>query len=204
MYYPQEKTDISAKIRNYYFGNVKSIATKDLVQNYTNLFSDRMFFVPLHNFALEYRKHASLRLYFYTHKGQFSLARLLASSQKPYLPPLVNVILDMIVRWIKEHVLGFEIPHPGVCHADELPLFYDWLLGPAITEQSKDYAMSRTLIKTWTDFAHNDKTLTCNSVEWETVDPKSHNLFYMELNTEPKMISEPFENRVQFWKSLGV
>lgn len=113
LYYPQEKIDVSAKIRKFYFGDVENIATKELVSNYTNLFSDRIFFIPLHNFAKEYSKHADTRLYFYSYKGQFSFARLLASTQKPYFPVLVNVIMDMVIRWVEESVLGLQVPHPG-------------------------------------------------------------------------------------------
>jgi hypothetical protein len=118
--YPEEKTDVSAKIKKFYFGDVENIASKDLVLNYTNLFSDRMFFVPLHKFAKGFNKNkiAPLRLYFYTHQGKFSFARLLISTQKPYLPVIANVLLDMAVLWIEENVFGWEVPHPGVCKTD--------------------------------------------------------------------------------------
>lgn len=118
LYYPEEKSDITSKIRKFYFGETKNIATKDLVENYTNLFSDRIFFEPLHTFATHYKNHAPLRLYFYTHKGQFSLARILSASQKPYFTPTVNIILDILIRWVKENIFGWEIPHPGVCKLD--------------------------------------------------------------------------------------
>lgn len=46
--------------------------------------------------------------------------------------------------------------------------------------------------------------MKCQTVEWKTVDPNNKHLPFMRLDAQPRMIQEPFENRIKFWKSLGV
>jgi len=114
---PQEKEKLD-KIRKFYFNNEANIASRDFIQNYTNLFSDRHFFVPIHQFVQHYsasKEHAPVFLYYLTYQGKFSLAPMLAATQKPYFPVMVNILLDMMTRWVKSNILGMTIEHMGVC-----------------------------------------------------------------------------------------
>jgi hypothetical protein len=116
--YPEERKDVSDKIRKFYFGNVKSIASADLIQNYTNLMSDRQFFSPLHTFSRNYPTDTPMYLYFFAYQGDFCFSRILASTQKPYLPVIANVIIDMAARWVKSKVFNMDLGHPGVCKSE--------------------------------------------------------------------------------------
>ncbi len=50
----------------------------------------------------------------------------------------------------------------------------------------------------------SSKSLQINGVEWKTVKESDVHLPFMKLDMEPKMIAEPFEDRIKFWKSLNV
>jgi hypothetical protein len=114
--YPQERKDLSNSIRNLYFPNVRNIASANLIRNYTNLMSDRYYFSPLHRFARNYPTDASMYLYFFAYKGDFSLSRILASTQRPsYLPVIAKVVIDIAVRWVMTNVFRMKLDHPGVC-----------------------------------------------------------------------------------------
>jgi len=113
--YPEDDKSTSDKIRKFYFGDDKNIARPELIRNYTNLFSDRQFFVPLNRFVKNYSKNVPIYLYYFKYEGEFSFSRLLVSTQKPYLPVIANVLVDMAVRWVKENVFRMTLDHPGVC-----------------------------------------------------------------------------------------
>ncbi len=99
-------------IRKFYFGNNKNIASKAFLSNYTNMFSDRLFMVATHQHAKIYSSYAPIRLYYYTHRGDFCLGNIMASSQGRF-PFVVNVVLDVFSRWFRRTVLKEDVPHMG-------------------------------------------------------------------------------------------
>lgn len=170
-----ENEERAQKIRKFYFGNVKNIASIDYLKNYTDMLSDRTFIWATHTHAKLYSKHAPTRLYYYTHQGDFSLANIMVASQGRF-PFVVNVVLDMFTRWIKTTVFRQKVTHmgnifnyirgkiqfifyasvysfSGACHADEIPLLFNFILGYSIDKDNKDYELSANMIKLWTSFA---------------------------------------------------
>ncbi|CAL8090401.1 unnamed protein product [Orchesella dallaii] len=203
--YDLDKTDISDKIRHYYFGDVEDIGTIDLIANYTNLFSDRQFFVPVHKFVKYYTKQAPVRMYLYSYQAEFSLADMLAATQNERLPAIVSVILELLKRWVYKTVFRHELPHLGVCHADELQLIFNWPLSAFISENHKDFEMSRKMVKLWTDFVKNSDSISINDVVWPNLKVKdAQPLQYLDIDKVSKMIIEPFTDRIDFWDKLGL
>ncbi len=122
--YDAANREASEKIRQYYFPDVKDIASKDYISAYTNLFSDRQFFVPVHHFVQQFMKQAPVRMYLYSYQAEFSLGDILAATQNERLPVVVSVFWDVVKRWISRTVLRHEIPHLGVCHGKLLKCIY--------------------------------------------------------------------------------
>jgi len=106
---------ISEKIRDFYFGTAK-IGSKEHLQSFTNVFSDRMFFAPHHRFVKDYAKLAPTYSYFYSYQSKHSLTPLLTASHDGRFGPTMNFVVNMFTRWFKTTVLRMEIPPLGVCH----------------------------------------------------------------------------------------
>lgn len=113
--YDMGKHDVSAKIRKFYFGNAADIGSIEFLPNFTRLFSDRQFFVPIHRFAQQFGKFADTRMYLYTYEAEFCFADILAATQSEWVPPLISVIWEVAKRWICLK-FGYDIPHLGICH----------------------------------------------------------------------------------------
>lgn len=106
-------------VRKFYFGSNENIASKALLSNYTNLFSDRFFMVATHQHAKLYSSHASIRLYYYTHQGDFCLGNIMAATQGRF-PFMVNVVVDVLSRWFQRTVMNENVPHMGMCNNIEI------------------------------------------------------------------------------------
>lgn len=111
-------------IRKFYFGSHKNIASKSFLRSYTNMFSDRFFLVAAHQHAKLYSSHASIRLYYYTHKGDFCLGNIMASTQGRF-PFVVNVALDILDRWFRRTVLQQNLEHMGMSVAYTAKSFWN-------------------------------------------------------------------------------
>lgn len=86
---------------------------------------------------------------------------------------------------------------------DELQLLFNWPLSAYITENHKDYTMSRKMVKLWADFANRRDVLKIDNVDWPVITSKpSEPLTYLNINTKSKVINEPFTNRIEFWERL--
>lgn len=107
-----EDEQTAKQIRKFYFGSHENIASKKFIQNYTNLLSDRFFMVATYQHAKLYSNHAPIRLYYYTHEGDFCLGHIMAASQGPF-PFIVNVLFDTMSRWFRTAVLNEKIQHMG-------------------------------------------------------------------------------------------
>jgi len=194
-------------IRKFYFGNNKNIATKALLTNYTNLFSDHFFFVPAHQHAKLYCDHASIRLYYYTYKGLFSLGHLVEATQGRF-PFMVNVFFNGFSRWFRRTVLSENIPHMGTAHADELPLLFYAYLGFGIKLEIKpyyrDFELSTKMVKLWVSFATNEASedLTYGNLKWLPVSPRDSKFTFLQIDNQPQFVDDPFRERVDFWENL--
>jgi len=192
-------------IRKFYFGDNRNIASKSFLSSYTNLFSDRLFMVGAHQHAKLYAKHASIRMYYYTHKGDFCLGNVVAATQGRF-PVMVNFLLDVFSSWFRRTVMNENVPHMGTAHADEIPFLFDFVLGYVIKTDHKDYQLSKSMVKLWVSFATNDesKPVTYNDLIWLPVSSNDSTFTYLQIDSHSKLIDEPFKDRVKFWESLDI
>ena len=75
--YDSSLRNVSEKIRDYYFGQSTKIDPNVLIQNFTNLFSDRMFFHGTHKSAIYHAHYAPVHLYYNTYNAEVSLFNLM-------------------------------------------------------------------------------------------------------------------------------
>lgn len=115
-HYNPKRTDISQKLRQFYFGaQTKHLNSRDLIQNFTNLFGDRLFIVGVAQAALLERKFVPTYLYYYEHDGGFNLGTFLATSQAK-IHPIVDLIAERLRYLYVTFLLGEEYRHdvPGL------------------------------------------------------------------------------------------
>jgi len=105
-------------------------------------------------------------------------------------------------------LLGQKPSDWGVSHLDDLIyLFNNTSTYPTLKTTDEDYKVSRIMIDLWTNFAKIGEpvqTLPDGKLNhlWKPVQTGTHDLEYLEINLTPKMISDPFHQRVKFWSSL--
>ncbi|CAG7834559.1 unnamed protein product [Allacma fusca] len=199
----QEK--IATEIRDYYLGPNSTISMKNL-QDAANMFSDRAFFEDSHDVAVLQSRVSPVYSYYLSYKPKFGIANFLLSSSGT-LPHGLDIVVGNTVQWISSNLLGRQKIHYGVCHTDELPLFYNL---PAVTEiipGSPDYFFSKSIVKLWVSFAKKGKPGSFGGVPWvavhsTTVTNVTSNIQRIRLDQESELMDEPFLKRLNFWKSL--
>lgn len=78
----------------------------------------------------------------------------------------------------------------------------------------KDYQMSREIVKLWVQFAKAEVDVEEGSIKsrmeleflgtkWPPQDP-TQPLQYFQLDATPKLIQQPYTDRIQFWNSLDL
>lgn len=76
----------------------------------------------------------------------------------------------------------------------------------SVPKGSLDYEFSQEIVQLWTSFAKSDSSqsdLEFIGEKWPPQEP-SEPLRYMQLDRNPKMIAEPFKERIEFWNSLNL
>ena len=105
--YDASMKNVSEKIRNYYFGPERRIHPGVQLTNFTNLFSDRMFFDGTHKSALLHAQHAPVHLYYNTYAGDVSLFSLMKGvSPSSMLAAELQVALDMTKDFLYSMTYG--------------------------------------------------------------------------------------------------
>lgn len=61
--------------------------------------------------------------------------------------------------------------------------------------------MSKDLINLWVSFASSSDSLMLGKQTWEQVKPEEP-FKYLEISRNPRIIDEPFTERVTFWESI--
>ncbi len=100
---------------------------------------------------------APVYLYYLTYPGEISLFNLFKwISPDAQLPVELQVTVGIIKELFYKYILGITSAYYGPCHADELPLLFNMHYFADITKNSRDYHMSRSLVRLWTDFAKDE------------------------------------------------
>ena len=206
------------KIRTHYFGEGVAINTRDVFDNYTTLASDRHFYVSLEDTvrlqaAAPTDASAPVYVYYYTYASEFSLANILLAITHRF-PPLLELLAHVGSSWVKKTIFGLEAEHHGVCHADELSLFFHMPGLSHVDRQHRDYAMSKRAVRLWADFVHG-RELRLDGVKWEPVKTKPADaddkagaaavFKYLHIDSASSgMIVLPFRERLKFWRDLNL
>ncbi|CAL8073925.1 unnamed protein product [Orchesella dallaii] len=204
------------KIRKYYFGtNTFEDDEFEFKRNFTLLNSDGLFYEPIRRAAMLHAKQGSpTYMYLYDYDSSmlprsYSLFRAVRSDD--WIFSEAKLAISVIMDWLRENVFGGDGPHQfGATHADDL--FQLWNIEWVIELFSgRDYEFSRNFVKLFVDFARNEQPLQFNGVSWPPIQiagisPESPTppLNYMLIDREPKVVSEPFVERMHFWESLHI
>lgn len=95
------------KIRREYF--YTPIGSTSSYGNLTNMFSDKLFFLPSHNAALLQAKHSPVYMYYFNFQTKFSLGKLAeATSERAEIPPEAQIAGHIVYSWFFEYLLGFK------------------------------------------------------------------------------------------------
>ncbi|ODN00458.1 Venom carboxylesterase-6 [Orchesella cincta] len=194
------------KIRLFYFGatsNETSVTENpfEALDNYTTMISDRGFNKDAHHGARIQSKHSPVFMYYYTYRGEWSAVNYFKEVRGAW-PRLVEVAWAIAAAWVRKNILGQPLTNYGASHSDELALMFHMPWVSDVTQECNDYPMSEDLIKLWVDFGRRKKPLLFRNVEWEAVKPWENTVRYLNIDSEPSMIDEPFTERVKFWDDL--
>jgi len=201
--YDMKNQEASEEIRAYYFGNTVQNPLSSM-ENFTQLLSDRNFFQGTHKASIFHSKVAPVYLYYFTYPGDVSLFKLFKwISPHVFLPVELQVVIELVKEFVYKYLFGVVDQNYGPCHADELALLFNMHYFAEVTKSSRDYEMSRSLIKLWTSYAKDD-TMSYQNIHWDPVTATSNqtSLKYLQLDETGKIIDEPFTNRLKFWDTL--
>lgn len=158
--YDPKRLDISQKIKENYFRNSADKPLADAtIANLTQLYSDRVYFLDSRKAALLHAKHAPVYLYFYSYPGEISFFRLFKAvmpSHADIMAPELKIAVDVGKDFIKRYILRQPVKYiDAPCHADELLLQFNAHKLIEISRHSKDYPVSKSIVKSWAEFARN-------------------------------------------------
>ena len=197
--------DAADKIRKYYFGNTapgQVIRIRKNIQNFTNMFSDRMFFLPQKEGSLQSAKYAPTFMYYFTYEAPISIYDLiLGMNPNTGILQEIELAAHMTRKWLQENVFG-QKKFLGASHGDELSILFDTHLLSEIRRGSTHYRFSREMVKLWTDFARDENSMKFFGQKWPPISPNDTTPLYLELNNKGRLIYEPFKERVDFWSGL--
>ncbi|CAL8073942.1 unnamed protein product [Orchesella dallaii] len=207
--YDPTRYDISWKIKQYYFSQLAGKPIGDsAIANFTAMYSDRVYFLDSKRAAMLHAKHAPVYLYFYSYPGEVSFFRLFKAvmpSLGDIMAPELKIAMDVTKDFIRKYLLRQPMKYLDIpCHADELILQFNTHRLIEINKNSRDYPVSKALVKSWADFAKSNFTLTYQNSQWPPVSlTDSDKLSYMHININGHMIPEPFTESTRFWESMG-
>jgi carboxylesterase type B len=183
--YNSSENESTNKIRTFYLQEYPkfSFSGFETLKSLSRMVGDRFFYVPFHKTVRIHSNsvRAPLYAYMFSYKGRHG------TPEKFQLSP---------AEW-------------GVMHLDELQyLFNSTELFAPMLKSDKEYPVAKHFIDLWTNFAKTGMPVNpqyANSPSggsaWKKYSSDSK-VFY-EINERSKMIQEPDENRINFWKSIN-
>ncbi|XP_058456715.1 uncharacterized protein LOC131434085 [Malaya genurostris] len=178
-----KKSIIGKNIKQFYCKE-KQISWK-AVHEIRDLFSDLTFLTTCNlsaEWLAKYQPNAQQYHYLFSYDGRFSF---------------MKKILNM--SFVE-----------GTCHGDDCLYMFSPPFLPALPADSDEIHVRETLVELWTNFAkYNDPTpvgtnLGFTWIPVTKIDPgrKDFNLDCLEINVKPKMIRNPYPDRMEFWRSI--
>ncbi|CAG7725377.1 unnamed protein product, partial [Allacma fusca] len=156
------KKEDARKLTQFYFNNTgtESFDPVRQIENITNLYSDRMFNYYHQRLLTDIQSgwskgKAPLYSYYYTYEGFFSVFKtMMKIPSHKVLPAEFHLVSNFLGEYLMEAVFGKKryesLPSP--CHGDEMALLFDLGYFFTITQSSKDFNFSVSLIKMIVEF----------------------------------------------------
>ncbi|XP_035716357.1 venom carboxylesterase-6-like [Folsomia candida] len=210
-HFDPNKTDVSDRLRQYYFGGSRYLNPGYDLENLTQLVSDGVYFHPTHWTAIRHARHSPTFLYFFTYQPvRFPSICSAYRALRPdsWFPAQLKVV-GAVVQDAARNYFTRNYPDyqdwTGVCIDQQIPLLWSSDLVSDIWKSSPDYQFSRDLIQTIVNFMDTEnQKLKFNGLPWPSISPKGPPVMYMRLDTPPRMIDEPFAKYLPFWDSLSI
>ncbi|CAG7728616.1 unnamed protein product, partial [Allacma fusca] len=195
--------ELAAKIKEIYFPE-KSTLTKDQkFEQFTKMFSDAFFLIHLNHCISVQSQFSPVYPFYFNRRGgpSFSVIVNLLTS-KGSLPVKIGKHVAAIIY---NKITGNKARDYGVCHTDDIAMLFkiSTIFNVPRNPQSADYNFSKDMVKLWVDFATDPTSMSFRGVTFSKQQPVKR-LQYLELCENPKMIDEPFQERVYALKSLGL
>ncbi|ODN06566.1 Venom carboxylesterase-6 [Orchesella cincta] len=198
-YGDNDKKELTSQITEYYFGPNPALDFNWAFQNFTNLFSDRLYNTATHIAIQEHSKSSPVYAYYYNYRGKFSFSNLLLLTGQ--LPPIVDIGISLTRNFIRR-ISRLPKNNLGVCHGDEILMLFNLGVLSNVHKAHRDYDMSKSVVKLWTDFACGENNLVFRNVTLERVNPLGFDIPYLKMDAKAAVIGEPFADRVRFGESL--
>lgn len=179
-----DRTELGQQIKRFYFDDKH--VNKNTHNELCDVMADNYFItnsVINSEWLAKYQPNVPHYHYRFTFDGQFSLTKKL-----------------------------FNQTHlKGACHGDDVFYMFSPPYLPKLPETSDECSIRRTFVRLWTNFAKyddpspdHDKDL---QIKWKPISKTNNNssefkLECLEIDKVPKMIEDPFPERIKFWRSL--
>lgn len=219
---------VPAKIRSHYFGSQSSFCTQSNLANFTNLFSEREYFLGTHQSALYHHSEenkAPVYLFYFSQPIPLSFGDVLWS-QYGYLPAFLEIGFILGYYWIQRNVLGWINPSKGVTHVDDLTFIFQIQNIPEYSGDNVYEQLSKEMVHSWVTFAKTGQPGKIDGKEWTEAFPSTmerlnnknvvKGLTMTRENDVPvpqylkikigstAMVDEPFNDGIRFWNSLNL
>ncbi|CAG7833547.1 unnamed protein product [Allacma fusca] len=208
-YYPQLRPDAAQKIYSHYFENsTLSIESYEAIGILSNMISDRLFFKSGIEAAKFHSQVAPVYTYYYTYHGFLSSFNFLryANTDLHLFKKIYRTGLELAKDIWRKYASRRrrQYHHFGAAHSDELFLLFDFTVFTEFFTNTYEKEMSRIFIRTITDFAHTEKPVKFNNLEWPELTSNGTAQF-MNINVgNPEILENPVAERLKFWDELDL
>ncbi|CAG7821833.1 unnamed protein product, partial [Allacma fusca] len=195
--------ELTTKMKEIYFSQNSNLTKDQKLEQFTKLFSDAYFLLHMSHLISVQRQFSPIYPYYFSRRGGPSLSVFMdLITSKGSMP--VKIAKHVAVS-IYNKITGNKPRDYGVCHADELAMIFnvEKMFYVPRNPQSADYNFSKDMVKLWVDFARDPTSMTFRGVGFSKLEPGKP-VQYLELCEDPKMVDEPFKDRVDALKSLGL
>ncbi|CAG7786157.1 unnamed protein product [Allacma fusca] len=175
--------ELAAKIKAIYFPEKSNLTKDQKLEQFTKMFSDAYFLLHLNHCISVQSQFSPIYPYYFNRRGgpSFSVIVNLLTS-KGSLPVK---IAKHVAAIIYNKITGNKPRDYGVCHTDDIAMLF------------------KISIIFNVDFATDPALMTFRGVAFPKPEPGKR-LQYLELCENPKMIDEPFQERVNTLKPLDL
>jgi carboxylesterase type B len=190
-------------IKEIYFPQDTTFTKETKLLQYTKLFSDSNFNLHVSHCISVQKQFSPVYPYYFSRTGGPSLTVLLDMLMKRSSLPVK--LLKFIATTLYNKVTGNRPTDYGVCHGDDLAMLFviEKVFHVKKDPNSEDYKFSKDMVKLWVDFARDETSLTFRGAKFPVQDAND-DVQYFDLCETPKLIPEPFADRTDALKSLGI